>query len=239
MIHGVIEFSDTTAHEIMVPRTDITVLPTDVTLDEAVEAFMTSGHSRIPMYDENVDNIVGILYIKDLLIRFRALHRRTQEGFSLPQLVRPAYFVPESKKSDDLLREMQRKQVHMAIVVDEYGGTAGIITIEDLLEEIVGDIIDEYDQEQAAVCLLPDGTAFVNGRASLEKVQETFDLVIPEDTDAETISGLITEQLGRIPIPNDRVVISGLEFTVLEVKHNRIEQLQVVALPSQDHQPPE
>ncbi|HEX2949259.1 MAG TPA: hemolysin family protein [Armatimonadota bacterium] len=234
MIHGVIEFSDTTAHEIMVPRTDLVTLPADATLEEAIDMFMASGHSRIPMYEDNADNILGILYIKDLLIRLQTGKPVDRAQLALPTMVRPAYFVPETKKSDDLLREMQKKQVHMAIVVDEYGGTAGIITIEDLLEEIVGDIIDEYDQERAEVVMLPDGTADVSGRASLDKMHDTFDMEIPEDTEAETISGLVTEQLGRIPIANDVVTIAGIRLTVIEVKHNRIERLHAVALPSQE-----
>lgn len=231
MIHGVIEFSDTSAHEIMVPRTYLVALPSDVSLEEAIDTFMQSGHSRIPLYEENADNILGILYIKDLLIHLRSLHRHEHETFSVLDIMRQAYFVPETKKNDELLREMQRKQVHLAVVVDEYGGTAGIITIEDLLEEIVGDIIDEYDQERLEVVMLNDGTAYVSGRASMEKMHETFDMEIPEESESETISGLITEQLGRIPVPNDRVVISGIEFTVLEVKHNRVERLHAVVLP--------
>lgn len=233
MIHSVIEFAETAAYEIMLPRTDIVALPIDVTLDDAVDAFIDSGHSRIPVYEENVDNIQGLLYIKDLLIQLNVAQDKPFV-FSITELMRPAYFVPETKKSNELLQELQRKHLHMAIVVDEYGGTAGIITIEDLLEEIVGDIIDEYDQEQAEVVIQPDGSALVSGRTSLEKMHDTFNMEMPEDTDAETISGLITEQLGRIPVAGDRIVISGVDLFVLEVTHNRIERLRAVVLPTPD-----
>jgi putative hemolysin len=226
MIDGVIAFADTPVVAIMVPRTDLVALPVETTFEEAVQAFLASGHSRIPVYDDNTDNILGILFIKDLVIR---LHSAQASGEPVPavrDLLRPAHFVPESKKGDDLLREMQRKQVHIAVVVDEYGGTAGIVTIEDLLEEIVGDIIDEYDREQEDVQPQPDGSALVSGRASLDKVTDSFDIPMPEETDAETISGLVTEILGRIPEPGDRVVVSGIAFTVLDVVHNRVERLR-------------
>jgi CBS domain containing-hemolysin-like protein len=152
----------------------------------------------------------------------------------LRDLLRPAFFVPETKKNDDLLREMQRKHIHMAVVVDEYGGTAGIITIEDLLEQIVGEIVDEYDQEEQQIVILPDGSADVNGRTSLEKMHDTFAMEIPEETDAETISGLITEHLGRIPLVGDRVIIAGIVFTVTNVQHHRIERLRATVLPEGD-----
>jgi CBS domain containing-hemolysin-like protein len=239
MIHGVIEFSDTTAREIMIPRTDLVALSADASLEEAVETFMDSGHSRIPVYEESVDDILGLLYVKDILVRLKA-----DSGNGKPpiirELLRPPFFVPESKKSDELLRELQRRRVHMAIVVDEYGGTAGIVTIEDLLEEIVGDIIDEYDTERLEVVAMPDGTVLVEGRASLDKIEETFDIEIAEETtDAETISGLVTDILGRIPEVDDEVTIEGIHFTVLEVSHNRAERLRAVALPPEEIPPEE
>lgn len=231
MIHGVIEFADTTAREIMVPRTDLVTLELDDTLETAVEAFITSGHSRIPVYTDTIDDIAGILYLKDILLRLQLLTDGTAPP-SIRELLRPAFFVPESKKSDDLLRELQRKHVHIAIVVDEYGGTAGIVTIEDLLEEIVGDIVDEYDTERREVIMEPDGSSLVDGRTSLDKVRETFDIEIDdEETEAETISGLITEILGRIPEVSDQVVIKGVRFTVLGVSHNRADCLRAEVLP--------
>lgn len=230
MLHGAIEFAETSADEVMVPRTELVALPIDSTLEEAIGAFMESGHSRLPVYRENADDILGVLYIKDLLIRLKLAEDTNNPPPAIGDLLRPAYFVPESKKSDELLRELQRRRVHLAIVVDEYGGTAGIITIEDLLEEIVGDIIDEYDVEQEDVTQLPDGTAMVSGQTSLDEIADVFDIEIPE-TEAETISGLITEILGRIPEVNDRVVVSAVAFTVMTVAHNRAEQLHVVAVP--------
>lgn len=237
MIHGVIEFSDTTAREIMVPRTDLVALPVDATVEEAVAEFMQSGHSRIPVYDESVDDILGLLYVKDILVR---LSTETGAPPAIRSMLREPFFVPESKKSDELLREMQRRRVHMAIVVDEYGGTAGVVTIEDLLEEIVGDIIDEYDTERLEVVPMPDGSMLVDGRASLDKIQETFDIEIPEETtEAETISGLVTDILGRIPELDDEVIIEGIRFTVLEVSHNRAERMRAVALPPEEIPPEE
>ena len=230
MIHGVIEFVDTVAHEVMVPRPDVVALADDVPLEEAVATFVSTGHSRIPVYEENADNIVGILYIKDILLRLKLYSDGTERAPAIIEMLRPAYFVPESKKIDDLLREMQRRRVHMAIVVDEYGGTAGVITIEDLLEEIVGDIVDEYDQERLEVTLLPDGNALVSGRASLEKIEETFHIPVPENTEAETISGLVTEIVGRIPEVGDTVTLGHVQFTVIEVTHNRAERLRAERL---------
>ena len=239
MIHGVIEFSDTTAREIMVPRTDLVALPVGATLEEAVAEFMESGHSRIPVYGESVDDILGLLYVKDILVRLKAETAGAPPP-AIRGMLREPFFVPESKKSDELLRELQRRRVHMAVVVDEYGGTAGVVTIEDLLEEIVGDIIDEYDTERLEVVTMPDGTALVDGRASLDKIQETFDIEIEEETtEAETISGLVTDILGRIPEVNDQVIIEGIRFTVLEVSHNRAERLRAVALPPEEIPPEE
>jgi len=234
MIHGVIEFADTMAHEVMVPRTDVVALPADVPLEDAVETFVSTGHSRIPVYQDTADNIIGILYIKDILLRLKLFSDGIERAPKIIEILRPAFFVPESKKIDELLREMQRKRVHMAIVVDEYGGTAGMITIEDLLEEIVGDIVDEYDTERLEVVMQPDGSALVSGRASLEKIQETFDIDMPEDTEAETISGLVTEIVGHIPEVGDRAVIGGVEFTVTEVTHKRAERLRAVRLPEDE-----
>lgn len=232
MISGVIEFAETSAGEIMVPRTEVVILPDDAILEDALRRFLDSGHSRMPVYRDNADNIIGVLYIKDVLIRLKTARDAGEALPAIADMLRPAYFVPESKKSDELLRELQRKRVHLAIVVDEYGGTAGIITIEDILEEIVGDIIDEYDKDRQDVVCLPDGTAILNGRAGLEQVHETLDMPLP-DTKAETISGLVTEILGHIPELGDQVIINGVEFTVQEVKHNRAERLRAVILPDE------
>ncbi|OPZ82785.1 MAG: Magnesium and cobalt efflux protein CorC [bacterium ADurb.Bin429] len=238
MISGVIEFAETTAGEIMVPRTELVSLPVETELEEAISVFLDSGHSRIPVYEENADNILGILYIKDMLINLKTAR---DAGTSLPvirDLLRPASFVPESKKSDELLREMQRQRVHLAIVVDEYGGTAGLITIEDLLEEIVGDIIDEYDTERQDIVTTPDGAALIFGGTSLDKVHDTLDMPLPE-TEADTISGLVMESLGHIPQVGDRAVISGVEFIVLEARQNRAELLRATILRDDEHTSPE
>jgi putative hemolysin len=236
MISGVIEFAETAVSEIMVPRTELVALPADAGMEEAIHTFLDSGHSRVPVFEENADNIIGILYIKDLLITLKTVRDAGEPLPAIRDLLRPAYFVPESKKSDELMREMQRKRVHLAIVVDEYGGTAGLITIEDILEEIVGDIIDEYDKERLDIVTQPDGSTIVSGRTSLDHVHETLDMPMPE-TEAETISGLVTEYLGHIPEVGDQVVINGVAFTVLETKHNRAERLRAVVLPDDAHPP--
>ncbi len=230
MIHGVIEFSEITARELMVPRTDLIALPSDASIEEAVQTFLDSGHSRIPVYEENADNMLGILYIKDVLIRLQEVTEQEGPYPALLDITRPVYFVPESKKSDELLREMQRKQIHLAVVVDEYGGTAGIITIEDLLEEIVGDIIDEYDRETEDIVTLPDGVTLVSGQTGLETIHDYFDIPLPEETEAETIGGYLTEQLGRIPVVDDAITLHGVQFTVMAVAHNRVERLRAIVI---------
>ncbi|HOF89037.1 MAG TPA: hemolysin family protein [Armatimonadota bacterium] len=237
MISGVIEFAETAAGEIMVPRTALVALPVETGLEAAIGVFLESGHSRIPVYEDSADNILGILYIKDLLIHLKTSR---DAGAALPvirELLRPASFVPASKKSDALLREMQRQRVHLAIVVDEYGGTAGLITIEDLLEEIVGDIIDEYDTERQDIVTTPDGAALIFGGTSLDKVHDTLDMPLPA-TAADTISGLVMESLGHIPQVGDRVVINGVEFVVLEARQHRAELLRATVLRDDEHTPP-
>ncbi|MGE5620268.1 MAG: hemolysin family protein [Sphingomonadaceae bacterium] len=227
MIHGIFEMGERTVREIMVPRVDVTAVEASEPLREVLEAIKAKGHSRIPIYEETIDNIVGIVYAKDLL--------RHMDGGSLEDasrtLGRPSYFIPESKKIDELLHEMQRDKVHMAIVVDEYGGTAGIVTIEDLLEEIVGDIQDEFDVEESAIEPLGEGEAIFDARVSIHDVSETLSVTLA-DGEYDTIGGLVYDRLGKIPLVGDRLDVDGLSITVLATVGKRIKKVKVQVQPA-------
>lgn len=206
--------------EVMVPRTDMVAVEDTDSLQEALNAITAAGVSRVPVYHETLDDIRGILYAKDLLPTLAG----PAPDVDLGTLARPALFVPETKPVDDLLREMRRR-THMAIVADEYGGTAGLVTIEDLLEEIVGEIFDEYDPEVAMVTTLPDGRTRIDARLGIDEIDELFGTVL--EVDADTAAGLFTELSGNIPQPGESVEVQGLRFTVEEMEGNRVRQLIV------------
>ncbi len=211
MLHSVFELSDTLAREVMVPRTDMVTIDHDRVLRQALSLFLRSGFSRIPVIDEGADDIRGMLYLKD--VSRRVFHDPASEKQVLvTEVMRPVKFVPESKPVDDLLREMQRDQNHMAVVIDEYGGTAGLVSIEDILEEIVGEITDEYDREDPPVERLPDGTLRVRATLPVDDLGELFHKNISTQ-DVDTVAGLLARELGRVPIPGARAIISGLELT--------------------------
>jgi putative hemolysin len=220
MISAVIELGEHRVHEVMVPRTDMTALPVTATIDEAIDAFIREGHSRIPVFKETIDEVVGVLYAKDLLPFLKGGQKP-----DLRKLLRAPLFVPESMLVDDLLHKIQGRKVHLAIVLDEYGGTAGMVTIEDLLEEIVGDIQDEYDVEEPLTVRLSDDEARVDGRASLEDLAELFDVELGalEDADEyDTVGGLIYHRIGGVPRPGDRVDLPGQGLTLtVEVTDGR------------------
>jgi putative hemolysin len=226
MIHAVIELGDRRLHEVMVPRPDIVALPASATIDEAVEVIVREGHSRIPVYEESIDEIVGILYAKDLL----PILKNGAERPPLRSLLRTPVFVPESMPIDDLLHELQRRKVHLAIVLDEYGGTAGLVTIEDLLEEIVGEIQDEYDVEEPLVVRLSPDEARMDGRVSIEELEETFEVELDLDDREEydTLGGLIFHRLGELPEPGDRVTVGPLTMTVESTDGRRVGKVLVV-----------
>src|SRR5207244_444952 len=196
MIHSIFEFADTTVREVMVPRIDMVTLESNATVDEAVDLALQGGFSRIPVYEETIDNIIGVLYTKDMLKQLREDHN------SLPirELVRPAYFVPEMKKLDDLLREIRQKRTHMAIVVDEYGSVAGLVTIEDLVEEIVGDIQDEYDREENLYEQVTQYEYIFDAKINIVEFNELMDTDL-ENEDYDTLGGFLLGQLDKIPIP--------------------------------------
>src|SRR6266704_3342111 len=212
MIHSVFELGDTIVREVMVPRTDMVFVERGKTLRQALSLALRSGFSRIPVIGENEDDIVGIAYLKDIVTRSYE-HREGESVEKVDSIMRPATFVPESKPIDALLREMQARQIHLAIVIDEYGGTAGLVTIEDILEEIVGEITDEYDQEQPPVEWIEEGRrARVTARLPVEELEELFDVRIDAE-DVETVGGLLAQQLGRVPIAGSVATVQGLKLT--------------------------
>jgi CBS domain containing-hemolysin-like protein len=222
MIHSVFELGDTIVREVMVPRTDMVFVERDKTLRQALSLALRSGFSRIPVIGENEDDIVGIAYLKDIVTRSYE-HREGESVEKVDSIMRPATFVPESKPIDALLREMQARQIHLAIVIDEYGGTAGLVTIEDILEEIVGEIADEYDKEQPPVEWLGEGRARVTARLPVEELGELFGVRI-EAEDVETVGGLLAQRLGRVPIAGSVATVAGLRLTAesLAGRRNRI-----------------
>ncbi|MGH3328616.1 MAG: hemolysin family protein [Streptomycetales bacterium] len=237
MVHSVFDLGDTIVREVMVPRTDMVFIEKHKTLRQALSLALRSGFSRIPVVGENEDDVAGIVYLKDLALRSYE-YRDGETTERVESVMRPPTFVPDSKPVDELLREMQAGQIHMAVVVDEYGGTAGIVTIEDILEEIVGDITDEYDREKPAVAWLSDGSARVSARLSVQELAELFGVDIEED-DVDTVGGLLAKYLGRVPIPGARADVKGLTLTAesAEGRRNRVGSLLVT--PAGPATPPE
>ncbi len=230
MIHSIFELGSTLVREIMVPRIDMLVLEVGTPFPDAVDAFLNSGHSRVPVYEDTVDNILGLLYAKDLL----RVWREGEELESLRPLLRQAYFVPEAKKVDDLLEEMQRQRVHMAVVVDEYGGIAGLVTLEDIVEEIVGEIQDEYDQgEELPYEAQANGDYLFQGRIDLDDFNEITTSSLPKE-EADTLAGFIYSRLGRVPTSGESLRIDNVLLTVEQVIGRRIRKVRVQAsLPEQ------
>jgi CBS domain containing-hemolysin-like protein len=222
MIHSVFELGDTIVREVMVPRTEMVFVERGKTLRQALSLALRSGFSRIPVVGENEDDVVGIAYLKDIVTRSYE-HREGESVEKVDSIMRPATFVPESKPIDALLREMQARQIHLAIVIDEYGGTAGLVTIEDILEEIVGEITDEYDKEQPPVEWLGEGRARVTARLPVEELEELFGVRIGAE-DVETVGGLLAQRLGRVPIAGSVATVAGLRLTAesLAGRRNRI-----------------
>src|SRR5205085_5521796 len=206
MIHSIFGFADTRVREVMIPRIDMVTLPSTATVTQAVDVALQGGFSRIPVYEESVgiDEIIGILYTKDMLKQLREGH----DDFPIRDLVRPAYFVPETKKLDDLLREIRQKRTHMAIVVDEYGSVAGLVTIEDLVEEIVGDIQDEYDREENLYEQVTQFEYVFDAKINLDEFNELMDTDL-ENEDYETLGGFLLAQLDKIPVAGDTITFKN------------------------------
>jgi CBS domain containing-hemolysin-like protein len=223
MINAIFEMRDTVVREVMVPRIDMLCAEATTTVGEAIKIIATGGHSRIPVYDKTVDNILGILHVRDL---FKFLE---EGGLDAPvgDVLRDAYFVPESKKVRDLLKELRRLKTHMAIVVDEFGGVVGLATLEDVLEEIVGEIYDEYDEEQMLVQVLGDHEVSVDGTVRIEDLNEAIRADITEDEDYDTIAGYLYNLLGRVPAEGDEYEAGGLSFVIQKVTGQRIERVLI------------
>lgn len=226
MIYSIFQLDNTLAREVMVPRIDILAFEEQSTLEEATETLLRTGHSRAPVFRESIDNVVGLIYIKDLLASWRDGELTHNVG----NLLREAYFVPEAKKVDDLLAEMQAKRVHMAVVVDEYGGTAGLVTIEDIVEEIVGEILDEYDfAEEMPYEQLQDGEYIFSGGIDVDDVNQISGSQIPKET-SETLGGFIYSQLGKVPVPGETVKAGGLRLIVEQVVGRRIRKVRAILI---------
>lgn len=227
MLHSIFEFGETVVREIMVPRTDMVCCSFDATLREALAAIISSGHSRIPVFEGTIDRIVGVVYAKDLLNYWG----EDAAGTGVRDVMRIPYFVPEAKKIVDLLQEFRAKRVHIAIAIDEYGGTSGLITIEDLLEEIVGEIQDEYDVEEALLVEEEGGAILVDARLNIEEVEEYFDIEIPRDK-FDTVGGYLFHLLNHVPVAGESIVAGQLHMTVVDCDDRKINKVRILR-----HQP--
>ncbi len=226
MLEAVFDLPTTDVGEIMTPRTEVDGIEVDSTLEQVKQAILELGHSRIPVYQESLDHIVGVLYAKDMI---RYVGAPPDAPFSLRDVVREPFLVPESKMVRELLAEFKARKVHMAIVLDEYGGTAGLVTIEDILEEIVGDIQDEYEEAEAPplICRLADEVHEVDARVRIDQLNDELDLDLPEDEDYDTVGGFVFSQLGHIPDPGEAFDYDGLRFTVTEAERTKVRWVKV------------
>ncbi len=229
MIQSVFEFGDTIVREVIVPRTDMINCSHDASIRDVLDAIINSGHSRIPVYEGTNDRIVGIVYAKDLL-RYWGSDADTT---CVQQVMRSPYFIPETKKIEDLLQEFRSKRVHIAIVVDEYGGTSGLITIEDLLEEIVGEIQDEYDREPALLVAEKNGTVLVDARLSIEEIEEYFDVEITREK-FDTIGGYLLHLLNHVPITGEEIVDGSLHMSVVDCDERKINSVRICRVDAVD-----
>jgi len=227
MIEAVVEFPSTTVGEVMTPRTDVQGIEVNSSLEEVKRQILNQGHSRLPVYEENLDNIVGILYAKDLL-----RYLGSDEPFELRKILRQAMMVPESKPVGELLSEFKARKVHIAIVLDEYGGTAGLVTVEDIIEEIVGEIQDEYEpfEEPPAIRRIDDRRAEVDARVYIDDLNDELDVNLPEDEDYDTVGGFVTATLGRIPTVGERFEFDGLAFTVTDAQRTHVKSVTIERL---------
>ncbi len=226
MIEGVFEFGEMRVREVMVPRPDIVAIEIETGLEEVFKQVVSAGHSRILVFKEKIDNVVGVLYVKDLLKLWPK-----GEIKPLSELIRIPYFVPEAKKVDELLREFKNRRIHIAVVVDEYGGTAGLVTIEDLIEEIVGEIEDEYDHtKKEEIVIVADELAVVSGRADIGEINERFDISLPEKEGVETVAGAITDYLGYVPQKGEDIFYKNLKIGIIEADQRQIIKVRIAKI---------
>lgn len=222
MIRGIQELSETTVKEVMIPRIDAAFIDYDDGFSKGLESMVSTGHSRFPVFKDTIDNVVGMVYVKDVLKR---IAKNDEPDFE--SIMRKPYFVPESKKLDSLLREMQRRHVHIAIAVDEYGGVSGIVCLEDIIEEIVGDIQDEFDNEADDIITLGPGTFLCDARLSIEDMNETIGSDIPDD-DYDTLGGFVFELFGKIPVKFEKVSYNDIDFIIQEMDGQKIKSVKIL-----------
>jgi magnesium and cobalt transporter len=220
MIQGIFSFRDTITREIMVPRTDTVYAEAETKLSEMIRIIMESGHSRIPIYQDNIDNIIGTLHAKDLLQFWGS------GDMTIHDIIRPPYFIPETKKISEVLKDLRDNKSHIAIVIDEYGGTAGILTLEDIIEEIIGEVMDEYDAEQQLIIEHEDGSISVNARLDVEKLEDFLQVDLPEG-DFESVGGFIISLVGKVPEVNDKVIYDGLEIVIEAATSRKIDRVRI------------
>ena len=222
MIQSIVEFRETVAREIMVPRISMVSCPADTTLKQAIETILKYGHTRIPIHEKDVDHIIGILHAKDLLA-----HWDLPAQTIVPrEIVRPAHFVPENKRIVELLGELRARKSHMAIILDEYGGTAGLVTLEDIIEEIIGEIQDEYDREEEMIKPLDDQTSIVDARLNVEDLSSHLGIELP-DGEYDTLGGFITDLMGRVPKENEQVQFKDLTLTIRSADERKINRVEI------------
>jgi CBS domain containing-hemolysin-like protein len=222
MIEGIFDLVETSVREVMVPLVDVVAVPEDGSVDDAITQIRESGHSRLPVYRERIDNVVGVVAALDILAR-------GVSGETMRTLMRPAHYVPATKRVSDLLPEMQRRRIQLAVVVDEYGASEGIVTVGDVIEEIVGEIKDDREGEPSQLVRLPDGSYLVAGRMWIEELNEALDWDLPKRKDYETVAGLVLATLGRIPRPGEQVTVGAYELTVVDADERRILKARVRA----------
>lgn len=220
MIQGIFSFRDTIAREIMVPRTDAVCAHSNTRLNDIIQLIIQSGHSRIPIYQDNIDNIVGTLHAKDLLGYWG------RENLEIRSLVRSPYFIPETKKISEVLKDLRHNKSHMAVVIDEYGGTAGILTLEDIIEEIIGEVMDEHDFDEKMIVEHDDGTVSVNARLAAEELEDYLGLELPEGK-FESVGGFIISLLGRVPAVGERVTYGNIEIVIEAANNRKIERVRI------------
>lgn len=231
MIDGILSLEEMTVRDIMVPRLDVVALDRRATAQEVIDMIIQRGHSRLPVYQENLDRVLGVLYVKDLLPFVIGNTNR----LPLLDLIRPAYVIPESKKLPELFADLKRMRIHLAIVTDEYGGTAGLVTIEDILEEIVGEIQDEYDFEEELIVNAGDKTVDADGRLPMEDLEDVLGLEFEEDEDFTTLGGFVHKHLGRLAVTGDTFEAEGVQVKILSVERHRVRKMRVTRLdPTED-----
>ena len=228
MIRGVVDLSDTAVKEVMIPRIDVDFIPLDMEMEELLTRVAESGHSRFPVYDESIDNVVGILYVKDLINSFAK-----KEPIDLEKIIRKPFFVPESKRIDGLLREFKRRHVHIAIAVDEYGGISGIVCMEDIIEEIVGDIQDEFDNEDEDIVSIGDGLWLCDARVDMDDLAECLHTELPSD-EFETLGGFVFDLFGKIPVRYEKVRWKNFDFIVQDMDGHKINTVKIAAVKDED-----